>query len=232
MLRVRDLRAGYGKAEVLQGVSLELPKGEVLALLGRNGMGKSTTLNTIMGILAARTGSVAIDGVAVANAGPARIARLGVGYVPEGRRVFPNLTLRENLEAVTRKSAAGAWNVEEVVGLFPALEPRLPSLGKVLSGGEQQMLAIGRALVTNPRLLVLDEATEGLAPVVRKTIWAALARLADGGLTILIVDKNLDRLLSLAHRVVVLERGRVAWSGDRATACAERSTIEALVALS
>ena len=210
MLQVRDLQAGYGKAEVLHGISLDLPKGEVMALLGRNGMGKSTTLNTIMGVLT---------------------ARLGVGYVPEGRRVFPNLTLRENLVAVSRASAKGPWSVEAVTDLFPALAPRFESMGNVLSGGEQQMLAIGRALMTNPRLLILDEATEGLAPVVRKAIWSALTRLVGEGLTILVVDKNLDRLLSLSNRVLVLERGRVAWSGDRSEARADRRDIEALMSV-
>ena len=231
MLQVRDLQAGYGKAEVLHGISLDLPKGEVMALLGRNGMGKSTTLNTIMGVLTARGGAVSIDGKAVTGARPSAVARLGVGYVPEGRRVFPNLTLRENLVAVSRASAKGPWGVEAVTDLFPALAPRFESMGNVLSGGEQQMLAIGRALMTNPRLLILDEATEGLAPVVRKAIWSALTRLAGEGLTILVVDKNLDRLLSLSNRVVVLERGRVAWSGDRSEARADRRDIEALMSV-
>ena len=231
MLQVRDLHAGYGKAEVLHGISLDLPRGEVMALLGRNGMGKSTTLNTIMGLLAARGGVVSIDGKAVTGLRPSAIARLGVGYVPEGRRIFPNLTLRENLEAVSRAAAEGPWGIEAVADLFPALAPRFGSMGNVLSGGEQQMLAIGRALMTNPRLLILDEATEGLAPVVRKAIWAALTRLAAEGLTILVVDKNLDRLLSLSDRVVVLERGRIAWSGNQAEASADRRDIEALMSV-
>ena len=232
MLQVRDLHAGYGKAEVLHGISLDLPRGEVMALLGRNGMGKSTTLNTIMGLLAARGGAVSIDGKAVTGLRPSAIARLGVGYVPEGRRIFPNLTLRENLEAVSRAAAEGRpWGIEAVADLFPALAPRFESMGNVLSGGEQQMLAIGRALMTNPRLLILDEATEGLAPVVRKAIWAALTQLAAEGLTILVVDKNLDRLLSLSNRVVVLERGRIAWSGNRAEASADRRDIEALMSV-
>ena len=232
MLQVRDLHAGYGKAEVLHGISLDLPRGEVMALLGRNGMGKSTTLNTIMGLLAARGGAVSIDGKAVTGLRPSAIARLGVGYVPEGRRIFPNLTLRENLEAVSRAAAEGRpWGIEAVADLFPALAPRFESMGNVLSGGEQQMLAIGRALMTNPRLLILDEATEGLAPVVRKAIWAALTRLAGEGLTILVVDKNLDRLLSLSNRVAVLERGRIAWSGNRAEASADRRDIEALMSV-
>ena len=231
MLQVRDLHAGYGKAEVLHGISLDLPRGEVMALLGRNGMGKSTTLNTIMGLLAARGGAVSIDGKAVTGLRPSAIARLGVGYVPEGRRIFPNLTLRENLEAVSRAAEEGPWGIEAVADLFPALAPRFESMGNVLSGGEQQMLAIGRALMTNPRLLILDEATEGLAPVVRKAIWAALTRLAAEGLTILVVDKNLDRLLSLSNRVVVLERGRIAWSGNRAEASADRRDIEALMSV-
>ena len=232
MLQVRDLHAGYGKAEVLHGISLDLPRGEVMALLGRNGMGKSTTLNTIMGLLAARGGAVSIDGKAVTGLRPSAIARLGVGYVPEGRRIFPNLTLRENLEAVSRAAAEGRpWGIEAVADLFPALAPRFESMGNVLSGGEQQMLAIGRALMTNPRLLILDEATEGLAPVVRKAIWAALTQLAAEGLTILVVDKNLDRLLSLSNRVAVLERGRIAWSGNRAEASADRRDIEALMSV-
>ena len=231
MLQVRDLHAGYGKAEVLHGISLDLPRGEVMALLGRNGMGKSTTLNTIMGLLAARGGAVSIDGKAVTGLRPSAIARLGVGYVPEGRRIFPNLTLRENLEAVSRAAAEGPWGIEAVADLFPALAPRFESMGNVLSGGEQQMLAIGRALMTNPRLLILDEATEGLAPVVRKAIWAALTQLAAEGLTILVVDKNLDRLLSLSNRVAVLERGRIAWSGNRAEASADRRDIEALMSV-
>jgi len=228
MLAVEDLHAGYGKAEVLHGVSFALREGDVLALLGRNGMGKTTTLNTVMGILRARAGRIAVAGADVTNERPARIARRGVGYVPEGRRIFPNLSARENLLAVARP---GPWTLERVLALFPPLAPRIDAMGNLLSGGEQQMLAIGRALMTNPRILVLDEASEGLAPVIRHTIWEAISRLAGEGLTILLVDKNLDQILALASRVVVLERGAVAFCGERASAAARRAEIENLISV-
>lgn len=236
MLTVEGLQAGYGKSSVLHGVSFTVGEGEVLALLGRNGMGKSTTLNAVMGIVQPTGGIVRISGRAVSGCRPAEIARRGVGYVPEGRRVFPNLSVRENLEAVARippgdVDDARVWTVERITDLFPGLKPRIAAAGALLSGGEQQMLAIGRALMTNPRLLILDEATEGLAPLIRHAIWDALERLRAEGMTILVVDKNLDNLLPLADRCIVLERGEVAWCGERQAAAAERARIEELISV-
>ena len=233
MLEVDGLRAGYGKAEVLHGISFRVPEGGMMALLGRNGMGKTTTLSTLMGINGARAGRITVAGEDVTGAAPTRIARLGVGYVPEGRRIFPNLSARENLLATARPAVGGAqeWTQERVLALFPPLAERLSSMGNLLSGGEQQMLAIGRALMTNPRVLILDEATEGLAPVVRHAIWDALSTLKSAGLTLLVVDKYLDQILPLADTALVLERGTAAWSGTGREAVAARDTIEQLIAV-
>ncbi len=185
--------------------------GEVVTLLGRNGMGKTTTVRAVMGILPPRQGTVTLDGARLDGLPPFRIARLGLGLVPEGRQLFPTLTVRENLIAT---AAGSGWTLEGVLDLFPALTARLHAMAGLLSGGEQQMLAIGRALMTNPRLLVLDEATEGLAPLIRRDIWTALARLKAAGLAILLIDKNLDALARIADRHYVVEKGRVVWSGD------------------
>jgi branched-chain amino acid transport system ATP-binding protein len=211
MLEVGGLEAGYGDGRVLFGVELAVGAGEVVTLLGRNGMGKTTTLSAIMGIVRPQAGSVRFEGAPIEHLPSYRIARLGLGLVPEGRQVFPNLTVRENLVATA--AGAGQWSLETVLELFPALRERLGSLGGLLSGGEQQMLAIGRALMTNPRLLLLDEATEGLAPRIRAEIWRVLVALKAAGQSILVVDKNIAPLLRLADRHYILERGRTVWSG-------------------
>jgi branched-chain amino acid transport system ATP-binding protein len=211
MLDVSGLEAGYGEGRVLFGVDLAIRAGEVVTLLGRNGMGKTTTLSAIMGIVRPLAGTVRLDGAAIEKLPPYRIARLGLGLVPEGRQVFPNLTVRENLVATA--VAGGIWGYDAVLDLFPALRERLAAPGAVLSGGEQQMVAIGRALLTNPRLLLLDEATEGLAPRVRAEIWRVLARVKSAGQAILVVDKNIAPLLRLAGRHYILDRGRTVWSG-------------------
>jgi branched-chain amino acid transport system ATP-binding protein len=218
MLAVKGLEAGYGDSRVLFGVDLAVDAGEVVTLLGRNGMGKTTTLSTVMGILPAQGGTVRFDGQPIHDLPAYRIARLGLGLVPEGRQIFPNLTVRENLvaTATARGAAPGRWGLEGVLDLFPGLRERLGSLGALLSGGEQQMLAIGRALMTNPRLLLLDEATEGLAPRLRAEIWRVLGTLKSAGQAILIVDKNIAPLLRLADRHYILEKGRTVWAGNSA----------------
>jgi branched-chain amino acid transport system ATP-binding protein len=215
MLRVEKLAAGYGAAQVLFDVSFAVGAGEVVTLLGRNGMGKTTTIRTLMGLLAPLGGRAAFDGQAILGLPPHRIAQMGLGLVPEGRQVFPTLTAEENLiaTAATRFGRA-RWSLERVYGLFPKLAERRANMGNQLSGGEQQMLAIGRALMTNPKLLILDEATEGLAPLIRAEIWACLAALKREGQAILIVDKHLDALVTLADHHVVIEKGRVVWTGD------------------
>ena len=215
MLEVSGLEAGYGDGRVLFGVDLAVASGEVVTLLGRNGMGKTTTLSTIMGILRAEAGTIRLEGAPIRDLPPYRIARLGLGLVPEGRQIFPNLTVRENLVATAKRGmeAKGRWTLDSVLELFPALRERLGSLGALLSGGEQQMLAIGRALMTNPRLLLLDEASEGLAPRIRAEIWRVLATLKAGGQAILLVDKNIAPLLRLADRHYILEKGRTVWTG-------------------
>jgi branched-chain amino acid transport system ATP-binding protein len=216
MLSVTGLEAGYADSRVLFGVSLAVRRGEVVTLLGRNGMGKTTTVHAIMGILRPRGGEVFFDGVRIDGRPSFRIARAGLGLVPEGRQIFPNLTVRENLTATAgnRGAAVQPWGLARVLALFPPLATRLTQLGGLLSGGEQQMLAVGRALMTNPRLLILDEATEGLAPLVRRTIWDALVRLKESGLSILVIDKNLDALMRIADRHFILEKGQVVWSGS------------------
>src|SRR5438128_1104729 len=218
MLEVSGLEAGYGDGRVLFGVDLAVDAGEVVTLLGRNGMGKTTTLSAIMGILRAEAGTIRLDGAPIQHLPSYRIARLGLGLVPDGRQIFPNLTVRENLvaTAASRATQSGMWTLDAVLDLFPALRERLHSLGALLSGGEQQMLAIGRALMTNPRLLLLDEATEGLAPRIRAEIWRVLATLKAAGQAILVVDKNIAPLLRLADRHYILEKGRAVWSGTSA----------------
>jgi branched-chain amino acid transport system ATP-binding protein len=214
LLSVVDLEAGYSGSRVLFGVSLNVARGEVVTLLGRNGMGKTTTILSIMGILASRRGQIIFDGTTLTGLPSFRIARHGVGLVPEGRQIFPNLTVRENLVATASgKSEEAGWTAERVLDLFPLLRERLNSPGNLLSGGEQQMLAIGRAMMTNPKLLILDEATEGLAPLIRKQIWQVLPKINASGVSILIVDKNIQSLLKIASRHYILEKGRVVWSG-------------------
>src|SRR6266581_978879 len=218
MLTVDALETAYGVSQVLFGVSFAVAPGRVVTLLGRNGMGKTTTVRSIMGIARPRAGAIHFEGRAIHGLPPYRVAQAGVGLVPEGRQIFANLTVRENLVATAANRGAShePWRVESVFDLFPQLAARARSLGGALSGGEQQMLAIGRALMTNPRLLILDEATEGLAPLVRAEIWGCLARLKSEGQAILLVDKHLAALLKLADRHYILEKGQIVWSGTSA----------------
>lgn len=219
MLHAHHIQSGYGQSQVLFDVSLEIQRGEVVALLGRNGMGKSTLVRTLFGQLPLMAGTLSFEGESIAGWASDRIARLGLAIVPEGRQCFPNLTVREHLTAFAahrNPEIKEPWDVERVFGIFPRLRERARNMGNQLSGGEQQMLAIGRALVTNPKLLVLDEATEGLAPLVREEIWQCLARLRESGQTILVIDKYVERLLKLADRHVILERGAVVWQGSSA----------------
>ncbi len=215
MLSVSNLEAGYGDVQVLFGVSLQVANGEVVTLLGRNGMGKTTTIKSIFGLLKPAAGAIEVEGVGLAGQPPFRVAQSGLGLVPEGRQVFPNLDVEENLvaTAANRGKREQAWTLERVYEFFPRLKERRRNMGNQLSGGEQQMLAIGRALMTNPKLLVLDEATEGLAPVIRAEIWACLARLKQDGQSILVIDKNVDALVKLADRHLILEKGRIVWEG-------------------
>ncbi len=215
MLRVTGLVTHYGTSQALFGMELAVGAGEVATLLGRNGMGKTTTINSIMGIVRPTSGSIQFADAELMGLASFRTANLGIGLVPEGRQIFPNLTLRENLVA-TASNHLGLdqpWTLARVYELFPELAARSSSMGNLLSGGEQQMLAIGRALMTNPKLLMLDEATEGLAPLVRRKIWTALGAIRDDGLSILIVDKNVSDLVKLADRHFVVEKGAVVWSG-------------------
>ena len=217
MLVVEDLRSGYGDSQVLFGIDLAVGEGEVVTLLGRNGMGKTTTVNTIMGLVRPTKGKIVFDGRPLAGQPPYRIAQAGLGLVPEGRQVFPTLTVEENLVATAAaRDGPARWTLDEVYALFPRLQERRRNLGSRLSGGEQQMLAIGRALMTNPKLLILDEATEGLAPLIREEIWACLRTLKAEGQAILVIDKNVDALMRFADRHVILEKGQVAWSGTNA----------------
>jgi branched-chain amino acid transport system ATP-binding protein len=214
MLSVRQLQASYGAAQVLFDISLEINAGEVVTLLGRNGMGKTTTVRSIMGLLRPRGGEVRFDGAAVTGLAPYRIAQTGIGLVPEGRQISPTLTGEENLVATaSARTGTRRWTLDAVYDLFPRLKERRSNLGTQLSGGEQQMLAIGRALMTNPKLLILDEATEGLAPLIRAEIWACLKRLKGERQSILVIDKNIGALASFADRHVIIEKGRSVWTG-------------------
>ncbi len=215
MLRVRELAAFYGASQALFGMELAVDAGEVVTLMGRNGMGKTTTVNAIMGLLPARRGVVEFEGTRVDHLPSFRIARLGLGLVPEGRQIFPNLSVRENLlaSAANRTSRGNPWTLARAYNFFPRLAERQRNMGNQLSGGEQQMLAIGRALMTNPKLLILDEATEGLAPLIRQEIWSCLGRLKREGQAILVIDKNVGTLIGLADRHHVVEKGRVVWTG-------------------
>ena len=224
MLRVENLETAYGTSQVLFGLSLEISEGEMTTLLGRNGMGKTTTVRSILGLTRARGGAITFRGKRIEGEAPDRIARAGIALVPEGRQIFPNLSVREHLEAFAgnRSGRQDPWTPERVFDLFPNLNKRAENMGNQLSGGEQQMLAIGRALVTNPYLLILDEATEGLAPLVREEIWKCLERLRAAGQTILVIDKYLERLVRLADRHTIIERGRVAWQGSSSELDADR----------
>jgi branched-chain amino acid transport system ATP-binding protein len=214
MLKVRNLRAAYGVSQVLHGVDLDIAAGEVVTLLGRNGMGKTTSVSSIVGVLESRQGEIEIDGKRIDQLASHQVARLGIGLVPEGRQIFPNLSVRENLVATaSSRGGRGAWTLPRVYELFPRLSERESNMGNQLSGGEQQMLAIGRALMTNPRLLILDEATEGLAPLIRLEIWKCLDKLKGEGLSILVIDKNVAALTRLADRHYIIEKGRIMWSG-------------------
>ena len=216
MLRVRDLKAFYGASQALFGMDLSVDAGEVVTLMGRNGMGKTTTVHAIMGLLETRLGSVEFEGNRVDKMASFRIARLGLGLVPEGRQIFPNLSVRENLLAASanRGGRANPWTIERAYEFFPRLAERQHNMGNQLSGGEQQMLAVGRALMTNPKLLILDEATEGLAPLIRHEIWSCLGRLKREGQAILVIDKNVGALIGLADRHHIVENGRVVWTGS------------------
>ena len=218
-LSVKGLQASYGHAQALFDISFDVAAGEVVTLLGRNGMGRSTTVKCLFGMLPVGAGTISIDGTRVDHLPSHRIARQGLALVPEGRQVFPNLTVEENLIATARDDGKGRgkpWDLERIYAFFPRLKERRRNLGSQLSGGEQQMLAIGRALMTNPRLLVLDEATEGLAPVIRQEIWRALSALKSEGLSQIVIDKNVKALLGLADRHVVVEKGCVVWQGSSA----------------
>jgi branched-chain amino acid transport system ATP-binding protein len=225
LLQIENLETAYGASQVLFGVDLEIRAGEVATLLGRNGMGKTTTVRSIMGLTPARGGAIRFRGERVERLRPDRVARGGIALVPEGRQIFPNLSVRENLVAFAgnRSAASDPWTLAKVLEFFPQLEARMDNLGNQLSGGEQQMLAIGRALMTNPHLLILDEATEGLAPMVREEIWRCLAALKAAGQTILVIDKYVERLVGIADHHTILERGRVAWRGTSAELAADRA---------
>lgn len=215
MLKIANLTTHYGSSQALFGIDLEIGTGEVATLLGRNGMGKTTTISSIMGIVAASSGSITFDGTELVGQPSFKTANLGLGLVPEGRQIFPNLSMMENLIATASNhlKVENPWTVERVFTLFPELAERRGSMGNLLSGGEQQMLAIGRALMTNPKLLILDEATEGLAPLIRQKIWAAINQIREENMSILVVDKNLKDLLKIADRNFIIERGKIVWSG-------------------
>lgn len=218
LLAVEGLVSGYGRSQVLYGMQLSIDAGQCVSLLGRNGMGKTTTIKSIMGMHPAWKGRISFKGAPIQGLPSYRVAQRGIGLVPEGRQVFPNLSVRENLiaTAADRHQKNSPWTLERIYQLFPRLLERAANFGHQLSGGEQQMLAVGRALMTNPDLLILDEATEGLSPLVRQEIWAALAQLRRDGMAILLIDKNLAPLLALADRHYVVEKGQVVWSGDSA----------------
>jgi branched-chain amino acid transport system ATP-binding protein len=216
LLEVSDIETSYGQSRVLFGISLAIAPGEMVSLMGRNGMGKTTTVRSIMGLTPATAGSIRFAGEDIRDLPAYRVAKLGIGLVPEGRQVFPNLTTRENLvaTAANRTAVSAPWTLDKVLALFPRLASRAGTMANLLSGGEQQMLAIGRALMTNPRLLILDEATEGLAPLIRDEIWRCLQSLRASGQSILVIDKNVQALTRIADRHTIIERGRVVWTGN------------------
>ncbi len=225
MLELSAVETFYDLKQALFGMEMSLGPGEAVTLMGRNGMGKTTTVHSIMGFTPARAGRIVFDGREITHLPPHRIARAGIGLVPEGRQIFPNLSVVENLvaTAANRRRAASPWSVARICALFPRLAERRGNMGVQLSGGEQQMLAIGRALMTNPKLLILDEATEGIAPVIREEIWKCLAMLRDEGLSLLVIDKNIDALTALADRHYIMEKGKVVWHGPSAALLADRS---------
>ncbi|MEM7745483.1 MAG: ABC transporter ATP-binding protein [Pseudomonadota bacterium] len=225
MLEVHDLATFYGPSQALFGVSFDVGADECVTLIGRNGMGKTTTVNSTMGIVSRSSGEIRLAGERIDGEPSHKIARRGLALVPEGRQVFPNLTAEENLIA-TARGRGGRWDLDAIYALFPELKARRTSMGNLLSGGEQQMLAIGRALMTNPDLLILDEATEGLAPMVRTRIWEVLSNLRDAGIAILVIDKNIQDLTRIADRHLIIEKGRIAWSGTSADLLADPSLKE------
>ena len=231
LLELRDVTAYYGASQALFGIDLVVEDGEFVTLIGRNGMGKSTTIRSIIGLMRNKKGVIRFAGEEISAEPPHRVAQRGIGLVPEMRQIFPTLTVRENLVATAadRLRCAQPWTLERVYALFPRLAEREKSLGANLSGGEQQMLAIGRALMTNPRLLILDEATEGLAPLVRAEIWRCLEALKQEGLTMIVVDKNIGPLKRLADRHFVVEKGKVVWSGDSAALTAQPKVLHRYV---
>ena len=216
LLQVDGIETCYGLSQVLFGLSLAIKRGEMVSLMGRNGMGKTTTIRSIMGLTPARAGAIRFAGAEVRRLPSYRIAKLGIGLVPEGRQIFPNLTVRENLVAASanRLGSSDPWTLDKIHALFPRLAERGGNMGNQLSGGEQQMLAIGRALMTNPHLLILDEATEGLAPLIREEIWNCLSMLKAHGQSILVIDKNVEALIRIADRHYLIERGKVVWTGS------------------
>ena len=215
MLEINGLETAYGQSQVLFGMELNVGKGEVVTLLGRNGMGKTTTLHSVMGLVPSRSGNIRFQGQELRELSSYQIAKTGLSLVPEGRQIFPNLTVLENLVATAsnRSQSENPWNLDRVFDLFPRLPNRIHHMGNQLSGGEQQMLAIGRALMTNPKLLILDEATEGLAPLIRNEIWNCVSSLKSAGQSILLVDKNIDALTRIADRHYIIEKGKVVWKG-------------------
>jgi branched-chain amino acid transport system ATP-binding protein len=228
LLSISGLATGYGEQQVLFGVDLHVGRGEAVSLMGRNGMGKTTTVRAVMGLLPVRAGGIDFEGQVITGKPPFRIAQAGIGLVPEGRQIFPTLSVEENLIATARRAGKGdtltrTWTLERIYAFFPRLALRRQNLGEQISGGEQQMLAIGRALMTNPKLLILDEATEGLAPLVREEIWQRLTVLRREGLAILIIDKNVDALMRFSDRHLILEKGRVVWQGNSAALAADRA---------
>lgn len=229
LLEVKALAGGYGAIDVLFDVDLYIEQGQVVALCGRNGMGKTSTIRAVMGALTHRSGTIRFAGHSLVGLPPHRIARLGIGLVPEGRQLFPSLSIRENLEVLARGTSADGWTMRRATDLFPQLAKMLDRPAWQTSGGEQQMIAIARALMTNPKLLILDEATEGLAPLVRHQIWQTLHRLKDEGLALLVIDKNLRALSRIADTCYVLERGRTSWRGTGAQLAAERESVERML---
>jgi branched-chain amino acid transport system ATP-binding protein len=233
VLKIEGLQAAYGHSQVLFDVSLEVNEGELVTLMGRNGMGKTTTIRTLMGLLAPKGGQVQIAGRDTTSYSPEKVARLGVGLVPEGRQIFPTLTVRENLVATAsnRCKRQSPWDLGKIYALFPRMQERADQTAGTLSGGEQQMLAIGRALMTNPHLLILDEATEGLAPVIRTEIWHCIMQLREMGQSILLIDKNIAVLKKLADRHYIVEKGRTVWRGTSADLERDRDQVHAYVGI-
>ncbi|MHA1524768.1 MAG: ABC transporter ATP-binding protein [Alphaproteobacteria bacterium] len=229
MLEIRNIETFYGTSQVLFGISLEVRPGEIVGLLGRNGMGKTTTVRSIMALTPPARGTVRIDGVDMAGKPAHQIARAGLGLVPEGRQIFPNLTTQENLVATMR--TGGEWGLTDIYDRFPVLEARRNTMGQHLSGGEQQMLAISRALLTAPRILILDEATEGLAPAIRDIIWQTIVDARARGLGVLVIDRDLDQMQAHADRVVILEKGEVVWTGSGADVADNRDLVEGFLSV-